>query len=303
MGNVFFFDWEIQLMAWIQSFESGFLTSVATGITLLCDEYFMIFVIGLVYWSIDKQLGRRVALALTATCVFGTIIKCFGMRRRPYMDNPEIKCIRAAHPDEDIMSVTEQGYSLPSLHSGLSVAICGSLARETKKKVLIAVAFILPLLIGLSRNYLGVHYPTDVMAGWIIGMVVFFAIGTLEHKKGYMPAFILVLIASLIGMFFARDGEYFASLGLAIGFPIGFKFEEKYVNFEKSKTVLSAIIRPVIGVLLFIAVKELLELPLFFLSKEDYVLFFLGFKAFRYAVATFVIMGLYPMLFKKIKFI
>jgi len=303
MGNVFFFDWEIQFMAWLQSFESGFLTALATGFTMLGEEYLMILIVGLIYWSLDKQLGRRISLALSGTMVCGAFIKCIAMRRRPYMDNAEIKCIRAAYPKEDLMSVTAQGYSLPSLHAAMSAATYGSLAREAGKKLLTLIAFILPFFIGLSRNYLGVHYPTDVIAGWIVGAAVVFGIGTLEHRKGYMPAFILILIVGVVGIFFARDNEYFTCLGLAVGLPAGFKFEEKYVNFEKSKTVLSTVLRPVTGVLLFVVLSALLKLPVASVPVEGHEGFLLAYRTFRYAVTIFALMGLYPMLFKKIRFL
>jgi len=303
MGNVFFFDWEIQFMAWLQSFESDFLTAVATGFTMMGEEYLMILIIGLVYWSLDKNLGRKISLALSGTMVCGAFFKCLAMRRRPYMDNPEIQCIRAAHPDEELMSVTAQGYSFPSLHAAMSAATYGSLARETGKKLLGYLAFILPLFIGLSRNYLGVHYPTDVIGGWIIGAVVVFGIGAIEHRKGYMPAFAVILAIGAVGIFFAHDNEYFSCIGTALGLATGFKFEEKRVHFEKATTPRSIILRPIGGVLLFAVLSALLKLPVASLPKAGYETFLLAYRAFRYAVTGFAIMGLYPLLFRKVRFL
>jgi len=301
MGNAFFFDWEIQFMAWLQSFENGFFTAVATFFTMLGEEYLMILIVGLIYWSLNKDLGRKVSLALSGTMVAGAFIKCIAMRRRPYMDNPEVKCIRAAHPDEDLMSETAQGYSFPSLHASMSAATYGSLARETGKKVLIYIAFILPFFIGLSRNYLGVHYPTDVLTGWVLGAAMVFLLGAAERKKGYKAGFVMVLAVGLIGIFFSRDNEYFSAIGIVAGIFAGFMFEEKYVNFERAKSVLSIIVRPIIGLLIFVVLNVLLKMPVKNLSPEDHAGFLLVYRAFRYALAGFVLMGPYPWLFKKAK--
>jgi undecaprenyl-diphosphatase len=69
--------------------------------------------------------------------------------------------------------------SFPSGHSLLSAviyltlgALMARLVRgRVQKAFVIAVAILIPLLVGASRVYLGVHYPTDVLAGWSAGLV------------------------------------------------------------------------------------------------------------------------------------
>jgi membrane-associated phospholipid phosphatase len=80
-------------------------------------------------------------------------------------------------PDE---SLTEAGgFSFPSGHSAMSMAVYGclafALARASRgfPRVACALAgFVIVAAIGLSRIYLGVHYPSDVLAGWITGAAI-----------------------------------------------------------------------------------------------------------------------------------
>ena len=72
----------------------------------------------------------------------------------------------------------ERSFSFPSGHAAIAVALYGfiafALARRKKnhtiKGVILMAAFLIMLLVGLSRIYLGVHYPTDVAAGYLIGL-------------------------------------------------------------------------------------------------------------------------------------
>lgn len=85
---------------------------------------------------------------------------------------------------------------------------------------------------------------------------------------------------------------------LVLGLLLGFIYEEKKVNFEKAEKWWSYIVRPVLGVVIFAVVSLLLKLPAKAISAEWLEL---TYRLFRYAVSTFVIIGLYPHLFKKFK--
>lgn len=94
------------------------------------------------------------------------------------------------------MLVQEKGYSFPSGHSFVAVAFYGFLiyliitSNWNKKVKIVSSLFltVLILLIGISRIYLGVHYPSDVTAGFIGGtiyLIIFIEIikGVVYEKK------------------------------------------------------------------------------------------------------------------------
>ena len=83
-------------------------------------------------------------------------------------------------PDESLTHAS--GFSFPSGHSALSMAVYGCLAfalarsaRGAGRVALAAGGAAIVVAIGLSRVYLGVHYPTDVLAGWLTGAAILIA--------------------------------------------------------------------------------------------------------------------------------
>lgn len=70
--------------------------------------------------------------------------------------------------------VVEHSFSFPSGHAMVSMALAGgvvyALWRTKYRRLSIIIGLIYVLLIGYSRLYLGVHYPTDVLAGWLVGV-------------------------------------------------------------------------------------------------------------------------------------
>lgn len=100
-----------------------------------------------------------------------------------------------ARPDMIYRLVDVNSVSFPSGHSVMSAVVyltqASLLARIQKKRsvriYILTIALILTLLIGLSRVYLGVHYPTDVLAGWSLGLswasFCWFAAWYLERKN------------------------------------------------------------------------------------------------------------------------
>ena len=169
MGNIFYFDWEVHFMEWLQSFENPVVTAIATFFSMFGEEIFLIGIIGFAYWCWDKEKAKPISLSLLFSLSVCVQIKGLAVRRRPYMDNSTIKCIRPAHSGKDVMSTVLQGYSCPSAHSALSSTTFGALAYWFRRKLFLVIAFVIPFFVGFSRIYFGVHYPTDVIGGWLIG--------------------------------------------------------------------------------------------------------------------------------------
>jgi undecaprenyl-diphosphatase len=85
--------------------------------------------------------------------------------------------------------VLETGFSFPSSHATVSAAFYGvaayflirGLRRDSAKIVVGILAGVLILLVGVSRAYLGVHFPSDVLAGWMLGLLWFALIVIIDH--------------------------------------------------------------------------------------------------------------------------
>lgn len=98
-----------------------------------------------------------------------------------------------ARPDDILPLIDQGGYAFPSGHSVTSMAFYGLLLflvqtrMEDRKKAnaLSLVLLVLIVLIGPSRIYLGVHYPTDVLAGWAEG--IFVATGVYLLATRFVP--------------------------------------------------------------------------------------------------------------------
>jgi undecaprenyl-diphosphatase len=106
--------------------------------------------------------------------------------------NKGLKMLFERPRPDDILPLIEQGgYSFPSGHAVTSMAFFGILVflvqtrMEDRRKAnaLTLVLLLLIALIGPSRIYLGVHYPTDVLAGWAEGIFVATAVYLMTNKK------------------------------------------------------------------------------------------------------------------------
>lgn len=113
------------------------------------------------------------------------------------LGNEALKTVIArARPDLLDPIVDERGFSFPSGHSALGMAawgILGVLVMRSRlplgvRRAIVAVLVILILLIGLSRIWLGVHYPTDVLAGWTAGAVIVLVFARLTRRVSPEPA-------------------------------------------------------------------------------------------------------------------
>ena len=111
--------------------------------------------------------------------------------------------------DASIHRITETSWSMPSGHAQASAVFFPLLAgiqRRWKLWVRLVVAIVFPLLVGLSRIYLGVHYPTDVLVGWVLGFIVSLAFLFLSKSAfelaSKIPMSYKILLVAIVAVIF-----------------------------------------------------------------------------------------------------
>ena len=299
VGNTFFFDWEVSLILWLQAHMGTLGTAIASFVSAFGEELACVAVIGFLYWCFDKRFGRFVGLNVLVGLVLNPMIKNVFVRRRPYFDTPEIQCLKPVDKSADIYNIAAQEYSFPSGHSTNAVAVYGSVAEYAKKNALTVIAVVLTLLIGVSRFCLGVHYPTDVLCGWALGLVIIVTVPWLQRKFRNPRVFHgLLLLLGLPGFFYCKSSDYFTGYGMLVGFVLGVEFEQRCVNFENTRSPLRSVLRVLGGIAVFFGLNTLLKLPFSKEFLENGTLAAYLVRTLRYAVVIFVDMGVYPLVFR-----
>ena len=163
--------------------------------SFLGKEEFFLVVAPALFWCVDAGLGLRTGLALMISNGVNTSLKFVAHAPRPYWVHPAVQPLSA-----------ETSFGVPSNHSQSAVVVWGMMAAWIGKTWSWIVAIALIFMIGLSRIHLGVHFPTDVLAGWAVGALLLWAI--LHYEKlilGWFRRFtpenqILIVLGASLGM-------------------------------------------------------------------------------------------------------
>lgn len=291
-------EWEARLIEWLQTSLSS-AADFAKFFDFFGAETGLLILVLVVTFCWKKKAGQRLALIVSCVNLWLPMIKSAVLRPRPYMEYPDrVKPLALSDESAAAMDVAAQGYSFPSMHSASIAAVYFWLAKEAKKNWLWIVAGVLTVLVGVSRVVAGMHYPTDVLAGWILGFAVigvFVMLDRYVHKEWLY--YVILLISAIPGLFYVRTTDYFTALGCLIGAIAAFIFERKYVNYEDTQRIPAMLLRVFGAVFIYLVVNKLLKLPFDkqFLAGTSLAAFLI--RTARYAIIMFLIMGVYPKVF------
>ena len=163
-----------KILLWIQDFlRFDWLNPIVLFVTRLGDggTVWIVLAALLLIGKKYRKTGGSMAIALLLGYL-GTnlLLKNLVMRPRPFDAIPQLQAL-----------VHAGGWSFPSGHSTSSMAAGVVMFRQPPRPIG-ALALILAILICLSRLYVGVHYPTDVLCGTLIGILAALCAIKLQKK-------------------------------------------------------------------------------------------------------------------------
>jgi undecaprenyl-diphosphatase len=166
MGNIMQYDYHILMLINGLSGHVIWLDNIIGAFSKYGPLIFCLYLV--VLWFTGKNKEEIKINRVNALYAFFSALLALGInmligfawfRNRPYVDHPEVHQVIATTPDA----------SFPSDHAAGSFSIAAGIlvARPLAGKILTVLA----VLLSLSRLYVGVHYPTDVLGGMLIGLI------------------------------------------------------------------------------------------------------------------------------------
>ncbi len=302
----------MSVLYWFEGIRCGLSDAFFSFITLFGDEVLFMAVALTVFWCLDKKQGYY----LFCIGFFGTVVNQFLKITfrvpRPWVKDPAFTVV-------DGVKEGAGGYSFPSGHTQSSVGLFGGLARSNKHPLLRWGSVVMCVLVPLSRLYLGVHTPADVLTSAVLALLLVFAGYPLFQKIGDSPKGMMtvlsVLTLSIAGLLIYLTCYPFPAsvyapqnlhnlnsakenacslLGCMMGFLVIYPLDRK-IKFPTKAVWWVQIVKTVLGLLLVLAVKELTRSPLIWLCGG----YELPARAVRYFLVALTAGGLWPMTFSR----
>ncbi|OQA42082.1 MAG: Undecaprenyl-diphosphatase BcrC [Spirochaetes bacterium ADurb.Bin315] len=253
---------QASILRFLHRIATPFLDLLANGASFFGEETFVIAIVLLVFWNINKQKGFALYMnVLTSVLIMG-ILKAVVRAPRPFVVLEEIAGKRME---------TATGYSFPSGHTTTAASFYTSLALLLKKRICSIIAAIMIVLVGVSRLYLGVHWPNDVFAGLLIGVSISFllyrwSLQLFEDRMrlvrfsiryGLIATLASLILSVLLNMDLVDPvafNDLMKTLALAGAGLLGFGFEEQIVRYRVEASLTKKILRYLLGMGVVIAI-------------------------------------------------
>ncbi|CDZ80954.1 PAP2 superfamily protein [Candidatus Rubidus massiliensis] len=189
---------ELILLSFLQQFRSSF-ADIFFSILNHFDSVPYYLILLLILILVKPKTGLKVFCLFIASYYLGALLKDYFALPRPYHLNPELGLVKVG------------GYGFPSGAAQSAVIISNLIIRFFKNNWKWVVALSYFCLISVSRIYLGVHFFTDIIAGWFIGWILvtslhsFFPLNHFDKEKSLLNSFKTYWIKDKKKAEFVRD--------------------------------------------------------------------------------------------------
>ncbi|MBR7133319.1 MAG: phosphatase PAP2 family protein [Clostridia bacterium] len=266
----------MQILRFLEGIRTPFGDIVFSLITQFGEEMLFILLGLIFFWCVNKREGYYLFAVGFVGTVANQFLKLIFRIPRPWVRDSEFTIVEAAREEAT-------GYSFPSGHTQSSVGVFGGIARWNKQAWLRIICIALCVLVPISRMYLGVHTPLDVIVSVAIALILIFGIYPIMHKvcesnKAIRMVFALMTLFSLSYLLFVSLYNFpadidasnlengtknaYKMLGCTLGIVFTFEIDTRFIKFETKATLPAQILKLVIGLLPILAIKSGLKAPL-----------------------------------------
>jgi undecaprenyl-diphosphatase len=247
--------WQYEFIRWLQSMCTPTMDQYMKWLSMLGVESFYVVVLPILFWSINKRMGLRIAYVfLTSMYANAWLKEAIGVVRPV-----GIPGIRSLY----VESATS-AYSLPSGHAQGPMTFWLMIGKWIRKKWLWPFLILLVFAIGCSRLFLGLHWPLDVLVGWGLGLVFGLAgwsMGKWWTYREYAFNIRLALAVAIpVALLLVHRGSTAAEYAaLLLGLGVGAVLESEYVCVDIDPAWWKRICTAVIGIAGMIALKWVIK--------------------------------------------
>ena len=241
MESIWF--WGIDEILWLQQFSPA-LDIPFKLITYMGDEIFFLLLMPFIYWSVDRRIGAELTILFLLSAGLNVYAKLIADQPRPFDYDFRV---------QKIVNTSSGGF--PSGHTQGAVTVWGYLFGQFKAGWFRLAAALLIVFIPLSRLYLGVHFPFDLVGGYLIGIAVLIIFHTIKggisrwfDAQGMGRQIAVVTLIPFFFILFSGGEPLVVSINAALaGMGVGFILERRWIGFKTAGSPVKRIARFLAG--------------------------------------------------------